>query len=232
MRKQGRETLRRLLEAAIATFDERGYHRTRVDDIVKAAKTSHGTFYLYFRNKQDLFLALVSDVTEEMRLLADSLPPVRPSRAGYEELRAWLESFYSIYEHYHPVIRAWTEANAQDPEMAALGARVLRRFVDQLTRRVREADRPLPGDPGLAALAMVSMLERVSFYSVVGMVQVDRQALIDTLASILHAGLFGGARPRATKAGADQFDPGQKRSRPEAMKRRRSSSSSAGPKLT
>ena len=196
LRRQGRETLRRLLEAAITVFDERGYHAARVDDIVNVAQTSHGTFYLYFRNKEDLFLALVSDVTEAMRELAESLPPIKPSRAGYEVLRAWLDEFYGIYEHYHPVIRAWTEANAQNAELAATGAKVLRRFIDQLVLRVQESDRSAVSDPNIAALAMVSMVVRVSFYAVIRMVPVDREALIDNLASILHVGLFGGVRSR------------------------------------
>ena len=57
-------------------------------------------------------------MTEEMRQLAESLPPIEPSKAGYEALRTWLGRFYDIYAHYHPVIRAWTETNAQNPEMA------------------------------------------------------------------------------------------------------------------
>ncbi|HEX4864905.1 MAG TPA: hypothetical protein VFV02_12585 [Acidimicrobiales bacterium] len=129
-----------------------------------------------------------------MRELAESLPPIKPSKAGYDELRSWLDRFYAIYEHYHPVIRAWTEANAQNPEMARTGARVLRRFIDQLVLRIRESDRSAVNDPDIAAFAMVSMVERVSFYSVVRMVPVEREALIDNLATILHVGLFGGVR--------------------------------------
>jgi AcrR family transcriptional regulator len=198
LRKQGLETLRRLREAGIVVLDERGYHGARVDDIVERACTSHGTFYLYFASKEDLFQALISDVTEEMRKLADSLPPIKPSRAGYEELRSWLARFYDIYEHYHPVIRAWTEANAQNADMARTGARVLRRFTDQLVRRVGEIHPSPVSDPETAALAMVSMVERASFYAVVGMVPVKRDALLDNLASILHVGLFGGARRRTS----------------------------------
>ncbi|HEX5266705.1 MAG TPA: TetR/AcrR family transcriptional regulator [Acidimicrobiales bacterium] len=196
LRAQGKATLRRLLEAAIVVLDQRGYHAARVDDIVERARTSHGTFYLYFSSKEDLFRALVADVTEEMRQLAESLPPVASNRTGREELRRWLDRFYAIYEHYHPVIRAWTEANAQNPELARTGARVLRRFVRQMERRVRELD-PAPGvDPSAAALAMVSMLERVSFYAVVQMVPVEREELLDTLAAMLHVGVFGGRRQR------------------------------------
>ncbi|HET6810589.1 MAG TPA: helix-turn-helix domain-containing protein [Acidimicrobiales bacterium] len=194
LRAQGRATLGRLLEAAIVVLDQRGYHAARIDDIVERASTSHGTFYLYFSSKEDLFRALVADVTEEMRQLAESLPSIASNRAGRQELRRWLDRFYAIYEHYHPVIRAWTEANVQNAEMARTGARVLRRFVRQLERRVRELE-PTPGvDPGAAALAMVSMLERVSFYSVVQMVPVEREQLLDTLAAMLHVGVFGGRR--------------------------------------
>lgn len=192
LRKQGRETLRRLCEAAIAVFDERGYNAARVDDIVRQAKTSHGTFYLYFSNKEDLFQTLVSGVTDEMRQLAEELPSVGANKGGYDELRSWVGRFYDLYAHYHPVIRAWTELNAQNDEMARKGAYVLRGFIDQLVMRVKETDPE--ADPRTAALAMVSMVERATFYAIIGMVRVDREELVDNLAAILHVGLFGGVR--------------------------------------
>src|SRR5574341_1416779 len=87
LRARGRRTMRRLLDAGAEIFAERGYHAARVDDIVKIAKTSHGTFYLYFANKEDLFRALATEVAEEMVTLAESLPTVSPDEDGYEALR-------------------------------------------------------------------------------------------------------------------------------------------------
>jgi AcrR family transcriptional regulator len=203
LRRQGKETLGRLTEAAIVVLHDRGYHATRVDDIVRRAGTSHGTFYLYFANKEDLFLALIADVTEEMRELADSLPAIRSSRAGYNDLRDWLGRFYDLYAHYHPVIRTWTEANTANRELARTGALVLRRFNDQLVRRIREVDHSPVGDAKMAALAMVSMVERASFYAVVRMVPAQREPLLDELTGILHVGLFGGARRRPTASSED-----------------------------
>src|SRR6266568_6715461 len=84
LRSQGKETLRRLLDAGMVTFEKRGYHAARVDDIVKVAKTSHGTFYLYFANKADLFRALVTEAAEEMTAHAASLGEVGPDDAGYD----------------------------------------------------------------------------------------------------------------------------------------------------
>src|SRR5579862_4199122 len=61
LRAQGRETVRRLLEAGMVEFEDRGFHGVRVDDVVRRAGISHGTFYLYFSNKEDLFKALLKD---------------------------------------------------------------------------------------------------------------------------------------------------------------------------
>ena len=41
LRAQGRQTLRNLLEAGLAEFDERGFQAVRVDDIVRRAQISH-----------------------------------------------------------------------------------------------------------------------------------------------------------------------------------------------
>jgi len=65
LRSQGRRTMAKLLNAAMVAFDKRGYHATRVNDVVEIAKTSHGTFYLYFSNKEDLLRALVSEAATE-----------------------------------------------------------------------------------------------------------------------------------------------------------------------
>ena len=92
LRARGQRTMRKLLDAGIEVFGKRGYHPARVDDIVKVAKTSHGTFYLYFSNKEDLFRALALDVAEQMDALADSLGAIAPTPEGFDELRAWLHA--------------------------------------------------------------------------------------------------------------------------------------------
>src|SRR5207249_1763842 len=55
LRTQGKQTKARLLDAGRHVLSERGYLAARVDDVVRVAEMSHGTFYLYFANKEDLF---------------------------------------------------------------------------------------------------------------------------------------------------------------------------------
>ena len=51
-RKEAHRT--KLLETAVQLFGKHGYHATTVPMIVKASGSSTGSFYFYFRNKEDV----------------------------------------------------------------------------------------------------------------------------------------------------------------------------------
>lgn len=193
LRAQGRRTLRRLLDAALEVFDRRGYQAARVDDIVRAADTSHGTFYLYFANKEDLFRVLAEHCVAAMERLVEDLAKIDASPAGRAALRAWLASYAKTYRRYGPVIRAWNEAQVTNRELAHLGGAALDLLTNRIAERIAAHDRSLEARP--AALAMLAMVERVHYYVASRRLEVDDTALLDTLAAILHAGVFGGVRP-------------------------------------
>ncbi len=63
------ESRLRLLAAARQLFVERGYHDTRPQDISRLAGVGHGTFYLYFTDKQACFQGFVEQAQEEVDTL-------------------------------------------------------------------------------------------------------------------------------------------------------------------
>jgi AcrR family transcriptional regulator len=189
LRARGQRTMRRLLDAGITVFAARGYHSARVDDIVKAAKTSHGTFYLYFANKEDLFQALVTDVASELAALNASLGALGPGEGGRAELRDWLAQFATMYEHYGPVIRTWTEAELDSSEAGRIGTDVLGELTATLAERVEGAGVDL--DPQLASMAAIAMIERFNYFVVSRQVAANRDEMLDTLAGVVHRALFG-----------------------------------------
>ena len=192
--------MRKLLDAAMTVLEKRGYHAARVDDIVKVARTSHGTFYLYFANKEDLFQALLTDVAEEVATLAETLGPIGPDEAGYRELRGWLGRFSDLYVHYGPVIRAWTEAEVEGDDVGRMGEEVLTTVATALVSRISESNDTAQSsygadfDPQVAALGTVAMIERVHYYLLSRQIDMPRDDLLDTLATVLHVGVFGGSR--------------------------------------
>ena len=56
-----------ILEAALRSFADKGYHGTHVSDIISAAGIARGTFYLYFEGKSAIFLELLDQLLVELR---------------------------------------------------------------------------------------------------------------------------------------------------------------------
>lgn len=169
----------------------KGYHATRVDDVVKLAQTSHGTFYLYFPNKEELFRALAAEVAQEMQALAESLEPLHAGATGRVRLQRWIKQFVELYRRHGPVIRAWTEAEIGGSEFGRLGTDLLTQFTGVIVARVAEVA-PDDLDPTIATLVIVAMLERLNYYALTEQVRIEPDVLAETLARVTHAALFGG----------------------------------------
>jgi AcrR family transcriptional regulator len=179
-----------LLDAGTQVFAMRGYHAARVDDIVKLARTSHGTFYLYFSNKEDLFRALTDEVAAAMHKLAETLPAFEPGPSGLAALRDWVASLSDVYDRYGTVIVAWTETEIGDSSFGRQGDDLIAGLAGVLVARIRVVG-PSGIEPPVAALALVAMIERLHYYAMTGQVRLERDAMIDTLASVTHAAICG-----------------------------------------
>lgn len=190
LRARGQRTRQRLLDAGAAVFARKGLHAARVDDVVAATRSSHGTFYLYFASKEDLFEQLVAEVAIELQALADELPPVTGTDRGRAALRAWLARVSEVYARHGPVIRAWTEAELSGATVGRQGADVLAGLTAALTRRVR-VPRRSGLNPTIATLALMTMVERFNYYADSGQVDVTPDELLDTLTDIITAAVFG-----------------------------------------
>ena len=72
----------RIVRAALAAFAEHGFHRTTMQDIVRASGLSVGAIYTYFKSKSDLILAGCDLITDqELAQLGERLAGV----TGYRD---------------------------------------------------------------------------------------------------------------------------------------------------
>jgi AcrR family transcriptional regulator len=185
---QGRQTLRRLLEAGMAEFDEKGLQAVRVDDIVRRAKTSHGTFYLYFKNKEDLFRTLMGDMLHDMGAITDEFPVVTQNDAGRAALRNWVERFFDAYAAHAAVLRVLTQAEVISDATWSDGLQLMFRLAEAMTTGMTAA--PRDSDPTehaeLTAVACLMMLAQVNFLFSLD-IRLPRAEMIDRIAAIIYA---------------------------------------------
>lgn len=182
--------MRNLLDAAMAAIDERGYHSTRVKDVVDIANTSHGTFYLYFSNKEDLIRALTIEATSE----ASSLYAV--TRAGsslsiesWDNLRQWIGDYSALWSRYAPLFRSWTDLASIDPVVGDQNRRMVTAHIDAMASRIASAGPTGDLDPEVAGMAVIAMLDRFHFMRDFMGEPIDSAAL-DTLTTMVHRALF------------------------------------------
>lgn len=75
MTRRKSEEIRReeILEAALKCFSKRGYHDTRMDDIIKESGLSKGAIYWYFKGKRDIFIFLIEQHLEKDKIIWERL---------------------------------------------------------------------------------------------------------------------------------------------------------------
>ena len=110
---RGEATRRRLLNAAETEFGTRGYHGASVSSITQRAEIAQGTFYLYFRSKEEMFLQLVKDIGHQLR--AHSAQAIAKAGNRLEAERLGLEAFLQFATRHRGLYRIVQESQFVDP---------------------------------------------------------------------------------------------------------------------
>jgi|LNFM01.1.fsa_nt_gb AcrR family transcriptional regulator len=128
--KRGERTRERILDAAEIEIGGRGFAEASISTITAQAKVGQGTFYLYFRTKEDVMRELVLRMGRRLRRhltlsIADAPDRLEAERRG---IRAFLE-FVRANPNLYRVV---AEAQFVDPE-------VYRRYYDEFAKSYSSA---------------------------------------------------------------------------------------------
>ncbi|MBQ6352847.1 MAG: TetR/AcrR family transcriptional regulator, partial [Lentisphaeria bacterium] len=112
-REAAQSTRKKLLEAARKIVRERGLAGTQVEEITQACGVAKGTFYTYFKRKEDVISALCWVKFEELR--DEALSAQTPFA---ERLAAYLTNFCAYIEAESlKLCQEWIR-NTADPDLA------------------------------------------------------------------------------------------------------------------
>ncbi|MGE5673974.1 MAG: TetR/AcrR family transcriptional regulator [Mycobacterium leprae] len=95
-------------------FGTRQFHGAAVNDITRAAGVAQGTFYVYFKSKQEIFRELVTDLSHRLRTDLATSTRGMPNRLAME--RAGIEAFLRFARNHRYLYRIVREAEFVDPD--------------------------------------------------------------------------------------------------------------------
>jgi AcrR family transcriptional regulator len=151
---------REICAAALEVFAEKGFAAARLDEIARRAGVSKGTLYLYFKDKEDLFRAVVRDAivpnVEAVTSAVSSLDApfadvVRMFLAAFAEREARLpigavaKMVVGESRNFPELARVWHD------EVASKVFGVLSGLIERAQRRGEVK----PGDPRLYAFSLM-----------------------------------------------------------------------------
>ncbi|WP_414690993.1 TetR/AcrR family transcriptional regulator [Novosphingobium sp.] len=127
--ERGRRTLRKLLDAAALEFGEHGFHEASITGITRRAGTALGSFYTYFDSKDEIFRALVDDLSRKVRETARDAR--QTDLDAIEAERATFVAFLQFVREHKEIYRIIDQCEFVDPES-------FRQHYESAARRIHE----------------------------------------------------------------------------------------------
>lgn len=196
--RKKRERRRRIEDAAVALFEERGFDGTTIEDIAAAAQISPRTFFSYFATKEDVVLAdyaaRLDRILEELRSRPVEEPP-------WEAMRA---SFVTVASDYaarrDELVRRFT-ITAANPSVYARSLQLQSGWEDALVDVLTERAGGSLDDLGcrlLAASALAAMRSSLQHWMLTGHDRALPELIDDCFAALAdgltEVGEVGGGR--------------------------------------
>lgn len=123
---------RAILDAAREVFAELGYESATVRDIIRRTGLASGTFYNYFRSREEVFEALADDGAARFRPILRACWESSNTFDGY--LRAAIQAYFDFMADEHETWQARRPAGERHPHV-----RIKTPEIERVFEEVREA---------------------------------------------------------------------------------------------
>jgi AcrR family transcriptional regulator len=133
LRTLQKESTRLLIrETARAQFSSLGLAATQVDQIALAAGISRATFYLHFKDKEDVLRDIALDYTPRALAVMRGLKGPAPTKS---DILAWLEEWVALVRAERAATMIFTELSQSDAGMPAYVQKIVEQIVEALAEK-------------------------------------------------------------------------------------------------
>jgi AcrR family transcriptional regulator len=185
--KRGAERRKQILRAAEEVIAEQGFSAASIADITRRAGTALGTFYIYFKSKEQVFRELVLDMGHVTRTTVTERIASAPNRLEAE--REGLRAFLVLVRDNPNIYRVVEEARFVDPEAyRTYFSGFARAYQRQLSAAADEGE-IRPGDAEVRAWALMGIAKTLGERFVLWDETPDIERVTDEAFSMIADGL-------------------------------------------
>jgi AcrR family transcriptional regulator len=178
-----------IVVSAVPLFQRKGYERVTITDIAQAANISRNTFYQYFKDKKELFVACLSKLFLEWRQEApDETTPIR------ETIRTIALAFCRVYPRWSAMMNIFRAMATKAPE--EFGPRLEESMNVRIDPIASDLARGIEQgifrdvDARLAAMSLAGQLDYVLYFMARGAFgDQDAQSVVENALDIFFNGI-------------------------------------------
>jgi TetR/AcrR family transcriptional regulator, cholesterol catabolism regulator len=155
----------RLLEAAAAVFNEKGFGATSINDIAARLGSDRASVYYYYGSKQEIYLDLIRRAVEQIVVTAETL--AAENGPATVRLRHLFEATLDGYERHYPYLHIFIQEDVRrfspedgpgNVELETWGTRFEKAFATVIKDGIERGEFRSSLDPQLAMLAMLGTI--------------------------------------------------------------------------
>jgi len=184
---RGQKTREALLRAAEKVFGEKGYYAASISEITQEAKVAMGTFYLYFKDKEDIFRALVQHMLELVR--AHLRKHVASAGNQIEAERLGLKAFLSFVSRHKNLYRIVLDSYSVDESIYSGYFQVFADLYSRRLGRAQELGEVSPGDAEVRAWCLIGISNFLGMRYALWKRPASMEKVVDTAFDLITRGL-------------------------------------------
>ncbi len=188
---KAKKTYRNLLSTSEAVFEERGFYNTTITEICRRAQLANGTFYRYFKDKDEIFSVLAGQLSEDFTEEIQSALQ-KPNKSFIEKLEAVLVTYFSFLHEHSSTFQIFRQAEFVDQKVhQSFYSNITKTFVTAFENAAREG-KYRSHHPQILANWLLGALSFTSMRWIIWDSALGTQDLVKDLLSFISLGIDSG----------------------------------------
>ena len=184
---------KQILKAALSVIVEKGYERSRMDDIVQSSKLSKGAIYWYFKSKKEVYLSLVNHWVKNYN--SGFIENLEKHSTASAQLKGLFDYFMKQFDKdpaaFKILVEFWS-LSGRDSDFNDKLQKVYSEFLEYIVKIIQDgvdSGEFKNVNPRITALSILINIEGINWFTLFDKSGVEAHEYIDTISNFILNGL-------------------------------------------